>query len=395
MEEAHPLRGVRVTSLEQSVAGPLCSRILADLGATVVKVERPGSGDFARHWDTSASGISSYFAWLNRNKQSISLNLKDERGKAVMRRLIDKSDVLIQNLGPGAVDRLGLDPTTATRRKPDLIYCSITGYGRTGPFSESKAYDLLIQGESGLVTLNGYEDRPAKFGVSICDISSGTNAAVGILAALYRRKATGEGATLDISMLDSAMDLAGQAFTYFMHTGKRPMRAGMRHHLVVPYGPFVASDGVSVNIAVENRDEWVRFCSKVLRREDLINDELFSTNERRLRNRKALERLIEEAIETKKSEEWIELLKEADIPHGRVNELREALAHPQATYRRVVREVATEKGDVKGIVSPIRFDHLEPILNPIPPLGGDTEEILAGLGYSQEEVVTLRQAGAI
>jgi itaconate CoA-transferase len=388
------LEGVRIASLEHSVGAPLCTRLLADMGAEVIKIERPGRGDFGRHWDSAVRGLSSYFVWLNRNKRSIALDLKTVEGREILDKILRRSDVFVQNLSPGGVEKLGFGPAKICRKYPRLIFCSVSGYGQTGPYRDEKAYDLLIQGESGLISLTGYEDKPAKVGVSIADISSGLYSAVAILSALLRRGKRGKGCFIDISMFDCMIDLVAGPALNFLHSGVAPKREGMRHNLIVPYGPFLASDGRYVSFAVENEDEWKGFC-RVLDLTELAKDPRFSSNERRLNNRRVLEPLIEAVFLTKSSEEWSNLLRHADIASGRVNDLSEVLRHPQLKDRRLIQELLTEKGLVSAISNPIKLRGVILPMKSVPSLGQDTNQVLRELGFSKSRIVKLRQAHVI
>ena len=386
-----PLEGLRVTSLEHSVAAPLCTRMLADLGASVVKIERPGSGDFGRHWDSAVQGLSSYFVWLNRNKRSMTLNLKTEQGKKILHTLLSKSDVFVQNLGPGGAEKLGFGPEAIRKEYPNLIYCSISGYGRDGPYRDEKAYDLLIQGESGLISLTGYEDKPAKVGVSISDISSGLYSAIAVLSALRRRDASGNGAFIDMSMFDCMLDIVAGPALYFLYTGKSLRREGMRHNIIVPYGPFIAKDGKYVSFAVENQDEWKTFCNEVICRPDLVEDSRFISNERRLKNRRILEPIIESVFLSKSAKEWSRKFHEVEIACGRVNNLSEVVSHPQLKYRGLMQKLTTEKGAISNIGNPIRIDGARPKMTRLPSLGEDTREVLKELGIVAKVRVSINK----
>ncbi len=384
-----PLEGVRITSLEHSVGAPLCSRLLADMGADVIKIERPGRGDFGRHWDSSVNGLSSYFVWLNRNKRSITLNLKTEEGKRVLERMLKRSDVFIQNLGPGGIQKLGFGPEEVCKKYPKLIYCSVSGYGQDGPYRDEKAYDLLIQGESGLISLTGYEDKPAKVGVSIADISSGLYSSIAILSALVRRRSTGRGGFIDISMFDCMLDLVAGPALYYQYSGISPKREGMRHNIIVPYGPFLASDNKYISYAVENEEEWKIFCTQVIGRPNLVQDPRFSSNERRLKNRGILEPIIESIFQTRTSEEWSNLLHKAEIASGQVNDLEGVLKHPQLKYRKLLRNLSTEKGSISAISNPIRMQGVKLPMKQVPSLGQDTVKVMKSLGYKPSQIKRL------
>jgi itaconate CoA-transferase len=362
------------------------SRLLADLGAEVTKIERPGRGDFGRHWDSAVNGLSSYFVWLNRNKRSITLNLKTEEGKRILDKMLKNSDVFIQNLGPGGIQKLGFGPEAVCKRYPKLIYCSVSGYGQGGPYKDEKAYDLLVQGESGLISLTGYEDKPAKVGVSIADISSGLYATIAILSALMRRLNTGKGCFIDISMFDCMLDLVAGPALYYLYSGISLKREGMRHNLIVPYGPFLASDNRYISYAVENEDEWKTFCTEVIDRPDLIEDPRFSSNEKRLKNRGILEPIIESIFQTKTSEVWSSLLHKADIACGHVNDLEAVLKHPQLKYRKLLRTLITENGLISAISNPVKIAGVKLPMKQVPSLGQDTVKVLKSLGYKQSQI---------
>ena len=381
-----PLQGIRVISLEHSVGAPLCSRLLADLGAEVIKIERPGRGDFGRHWDSSVNGLSSYFVWLNRNKKSCTLNLKSAEGKEILDRMLKKSDIFIQNLSPGSTQKLGFGELSIRRKYPKMIYCSVSGYGEDGPYRDEKAYDLLIQGESGLISLTGYADKPAKVGVSIADISSGLYSTIAILSALQRRSKTGKGCFIDISMFDCMLDLVSGPTLYYLYSGIVPKREGMRHNLIVPYGPSLASDGKYVSFAVENEEEWKNFCKAVIDRRELIEDPRFSSNEKRLANRGILETMIESIFKTKTSEEWANLLHRAEIACGHVNDLEAVLKHPQLEYRKLLRNLPTENGMISAISNPLRMRGVKLPMKKVPSLGENTTEILKSLGYKPPQI---------
>jgi len=269
------LQGVRVLALEASVSGPHCSRILADMGAEVIKVEKPGTGDLIRGWDSVVKGLSSGYVWLNGNKRSFAVDMKKPAGLAAVRRLAERVDVLLENFAPGAADRLGLGAAEVCARNPRLIYCSLSGYGQDGPYRDVKAYDLLIQGEAGIIATTGYPDKPAKVGVPITDLASSMYSAIGILVALYQRERTGRGQVIDISMFESAVAWLGYFPQHYWHGGEEPVRVGMRHHYIVPYGPYLASDGEYVSLAVATPQDWEIFCRRVIERPELLEDPRF------------------------------------------------------------------------------------------------------------------------
>ena len=391
----HPLDGVKVVSIENSVSGPFCTGILSDFGAEVIKVERPGVGDPAREWDTVAKGLSSSFVALNANKKSLSLDIKKPKGHEILLKLIADADIFLHNLTPSAISRLKLDYGSLKDRYPKLIYCGITGYGKDGPYSNVKAYDLLVQGESGVINLTGYPDSPAKVALSICDLSSGMYASQAILLSLIHRGRTGEGQEVDISMLESVISW----YLYFQYhawyKGEVPPRTGMRHQIFCPYGPFLASDGRYVNIAVLSNQEWARICTKVFKRDDLLHDTKFLDNEKRVSNRNELERIVEEIISQKDHAYWLSELQKAGIACGRVNTVEEVLEHPQIAFRNIIREVESRVGLIKQFDSPIRLSKAPAIRKSIPELGQDNDQILGKLGYSQKDIQDLKSEGVI
>ena len=291
-----PLEGVTVVSCEQAVAAPLASRQLADLGARVIKIERPGGGDFARRYDRTVRGLSSHFVWLNRSKESVTLDLKDDDDRTSLLRLIDGADVFLQNYGPGAAERLGLGAEQLRRTRPELICCSVSGYGTSGPLRDAKAYDLLVQAETGLVSITGTEDAPAKSGIPAADIAAGMYAFSAVLAALYHRSVTGEGATLHVNLFDSLLEWMGYPLYYTRYGGRQPRRAGTSHAAIAPYGTYRAGDGTAVVLSVQNEGEWLRFCEVVLQRPDLATAAEFATQSDRVAHRSALDAEIDAAL---------------------------------------------------------------------------------------------------
>ncbi len=389
------LAGVRVLALEASVAAPHCSRVLGDLGADIIKLEKPGEGDLIRHWDTAVRGLSSGFVWLNYNKRSVAVDAKKPAGLEALRRLSDRVDVVLENFAPGVADRLGLGHDELRRRNPRLIYCSLSGYGQTGPYRDAKAYDLLIQGEAGLIATTGDEDRPAKVSIPIADLASSMYAAAGILAALYQREHTGRGQYIDVSMFESILAWEGYFVQHYWHRGEEPARIGLRHHYITPYGPFLAGDSVYVSVAVGTRHDWEVFCRDVIRRPDVLEDPRFGTAESRRQNRTALERLIEEIFLQHPHDEWRRRLERSRLAHGEVRGIGQALAHPQVAARHVIRDVESPVGPVHVIASPMRMSDSPERLDPIPALGQDTEAVLRDIGYTAEEIQRLRAEQAI
>ena len=391
----YPLEGVRVVALEQAVAAPFCTRHLADLGADVVKIERPDGGDFGRRYDTVVNGMSSYFVWLNRGKRSLTLDLKSEGGRGLLTRLLDRADVFIQNLGPGVADRLGLAAATLRERYPRLIVCELSGYGSTGPYRDRKAFDLLLQGESGLISTTGSPEAPAKIGISIADISAGMYAFSSILAALYDRERTGEGRTIETVMLDCLAEWMSAPASFWMYGQVKLERAGWRHNIIVPYGPYRCGDGQYVNLAVQNEGQWRRLCEVVLERADLVADPRFATNEARVQNRADLEPLIEEILDHYDRAAAEARLMEADVPFGSLNEVDDLVEHPQLAARNRWLDVDSPVGPIRALAHPLNLEGMPQRTDPVPALGQHADEVAAELGYSPEEIDGLRAAGAI
>jgi itaconate CoA-transferase len=380
-----PLRGITVLSLEHAVAAPFATRQLADLGARVIKVERPGTGDFARQYDDSVNGASSYFVWLNRSKESIALDVKTERGRQVLHELADQSDIILQNLGPGAAARLGLSAEEVRTRDPRKIVVSVTGWGSTGPWADRKAYDLLVQCETGLVSLTGTPDEVAKVGVSIADIAAGMYAFSGTLAALYRRQITGEGATIEVSLFEALAEWVGQPAHFTAGAGQQPGRFGAQHATIAPYGPFEAGDGHTVLIAIQNEPEWSRFCSEVLRRPHIAEDPRFASSTQRVAHRTEVNDAIAEVFATLPTSDLQARLTAARIAFAGVNTVSEFLEHPVLDARDRWRTVDTENGPVRALLPPIDLG-VEAQMGPVPALGEHTAAILAELGHSPLEL---------
>lgn len=390
-----PLSGITVVSLEQAVAAPFATRQLADLGARVVKVERPEVGDFARGYDRTVKGLASHFVWLNRSKESVTLDLKQDGAKEILNRLIESADVFVQNLAPGATGRLGFGAQTLRERHPSLIVCDVSGYGSSGPYRDKKAYDLLVQCEAGVVSITGTPDTPSKVGVSIADIACGMYAYSGILAALFRRERTGKGAAIEVSLFEALAEWMGFPAYFTMYGGKEPPRTGASHAAIAPYGPFECGDGEVIFLGIQNEREWERFCEAVLEQPALANDERFTSNSERVENRDDLHQEIEAILEELSSQEAIDRLDNAKIASARMRTVRDFLDHPQLEARGRWREVGSPAGPLRALLPPATMDGAEPVMAPIPTVGEHTDKILAELGYSDDAVASLRQSAAI
>lgn len=364
-----PLAGITVVALEQAVAAPFATRQLADLGARVIKVERPGTGDFARQYDHSVLGQASYFVWLNRGKESIQLDLKDPDDRAVLDAVIAGADVVVQNLIPGAVDRLGLDADTLRAAHPQLIHCSVSGYGPTGPYTFKKAYDLLVQCEAGMVSVTGSPTEYAKVGVSIADIATGMYAYSGILTALFEREKTGNGSTIQVAMLDALGEWMIQPTYYSVYGGRESRRTGARHASIAPYGPYTAGDGASVFLGVQSDREWAVLCRDLLARPELADDPRFSRNIDRVENDAAISVLIESALATMTADAAIEKLELIGIACARLRTPAEFYEHPQLAARNRWRSVDTPAGMVQALLPPVVFEGREAAMGAVPALG--------------------------
>jgi itaconate CoA-transferase len=390
-----PLEGITVVALEQVIAGPFATRQLAELGARVIKIERPDGGDPARVYDRTVKGMSSHFVWVNRSKESLALDLKRPQAQAILARLLEKADVFLHNLAPGAVDRLGLGASELRGRHPRLIWCQISGYGPAGPYAHKKAYDLLVQCEAGLLSVTGTPETPVKAGIPAADIAAGMYAFSSILAALMRRERTGEGATIDITMLESLGEWMGFPALFSAYGGTPPPRSGPYHATIVPYGPFEARDGRRVFLSVQNEREFAAFCDKVLRKPALKTDERFASGPARFRNRDAMHREIDEVFAALGAEEIVERLEQADIANARLNDMQDFWRHAQLEARGRWAKVGSPAGELDMLKPPINLSGFEPRLDPVPALGAHSRAILAELGYGDAEVNALAAAGAI
>ena len=374
------LTGTRVLAFENGLAGPLATRLLADLGADVIKVERPDGGDVTRSWDTVASGLSSGFVWVNRGKRSVALDVKDPAHRPALEGLIERSDVVLQNFTPGWAERVGLGEEAVRAMRPDVVYVDISGYGPDGPYARKNAYDLVMQGETGLIAVTGTPAEPARVGISACDVGAASYAAVATLGALTRRATTGEGARVSVSLFDTMVDWLGYFPHLWWHRREAPARTGMRHPLFCPYGPFPAGDGRRFGFAVLSAEHWGALCLEVLDRPDLLADERFASNEARVEHRDVLEPILEELFAARAAHEWLDLLEAARIPCGAVNEVPDVVEHPQLAHNGLVVEVDSPAGPIPVIGSPFLVDGSRPPSGPVPALGEHTDEVLREIG---------------
>lgn len=390
-----PLDGITVVSLEHAIAAPFCTRQLADNGARVIKVERPGVGDFARKYDERTRGMASHFVWTNRSKESLTLDLKHEDAGPILNELLAEADVLVQNLAPGAAARMGLSFEALHERFPKLIVCDISGYGEGGPYETKKAYDLLIQSESGFISVTGSPDAPAKAGCSIADIAAGSYAYSSILNALLLRHKTGLGSHLDVSMLESMVEWMSFPLYYAFEGQSPPPRAGAAHATIYPYGPFPVGDGSNVMLGLQNEREWQVFCEKVLNQPALAKDPRYDSTSKRVANRDGLRGLIVDAFAKMTIDEVIEALEKAQIANARVNEMKDVWAHPQLKARQRWTEVQTPVGALPALLPPATSSAFDARMDPIPAIGEHTLAILKSLGVSDEIIAKLEAAKAI
>ncbi|MED4584933.1 CaiB/BaiF CoA-transferase family protein [Brevibacillus choshinensis] len=390
-----PLDGITVVALEQAVAAPFATRQLAELGARVIKIERPDVGDFARHYDKTVNGLSSHFVWCNHSKESLTLNVKQPEAKEILDQLLSRADVFIQNFGPGAIDRLGFGIDVLKEKYPKLIICSISGYGENGPYREKKAYDLLVQCEAGLVSVTGSEEVPSKVGISVADIAAGMYAYSGILTALIARGKTGKGSVLEISMLEALGEWMGFPLYYTNYSGTEPKRNGASHATIYPYGPFRTRNDKTVFLAIQNEREWEMFCQHVIRQPELCEDARFATNSDRLQKSDVLQDIIDVVFQQLTAEEVIERLEQAKIANARLNTVQDFWDHPQLKARNRWRQVETPVGPVQSLLPPVTMEGVEPLMGPIPELGQHNQKILMECGYDEGTIRKWQEAGVV
>jgi itaconate CoA-transferase len=390
-----PLDGLTVLTLEHAVAAPFATRQLADLGARVIKIERPGDGDFARNYDQRVKGLASYFVWINRSKESLTLDLKHAEARGILDRLLAKADVLVQNLAPGAAARLGLSAAKLHPTLPRLVVCDISGYGSDGPYRDKKAYDLLVQAEAGLLSVTGTPEHVVRAGISVADIAAGMYAYSSILAALIQRGRTGEGSRIDVSMLEALAEWMGNPIYYAFDGQPQAPRSGASHPSVYPYGPMATGDGKTVLLGLQNEREWVTFCRDVLKRPEVATDARFDTNTKRSDRRDDLKALIEEIFRPLSAAQVIERLDAAGIGNASVNTIADVWQHPQLAARGRWAEVGSPAGPIPALKPPADSDRFDCRMDPIPALGEHTDAILAELGYGAGDIARLRGAKAI
>jgi crotonobetainyl-CoA:carnitine CoA-transferase CaiB-like acyl-CoA transferase len=386
-----PLQGITVVSIEQAVSAPFATRHLADLGARVIKIERPDGGDFARHYDLAVGGLASYFVWLNRSKESLTLDLKKPAAQGVLELLLERADVFVLNLAPGAANRLGAASADLRARHPRLITCAVSGYGSSGPYAQKKAYDMLIQAETGLLSITGTPDTPSRVGISVADIAGGMYAYSAILTALLARTTTGVGTAIDVSLFDALAEWMGAPALYTAYTDIEPTRSGAAHATIAPYELFVTRDGIEVYLAIQNAREWTRFCEFVLGQPGLADDPRFHTNAMRVAHRPALHRMIADVFASLSSSEVLERLALADIACARRNSIGEFLDHPQLLNRDRWTTVGSPVGPLRALLPPVLMTGVEPVMGPVPALGEHSESILAELGFDADTIAAWRK----
>jgi itaconate CoA-transferase len=390
-----PLEGITIISLEQAVAAPFATRQLADLGARIIKVERPGVGDFARGYDETVKGLSSHFVWLNRSKESLTLDVKQPEAKDILNRLLERADVFVQNLAPGAAERLGFGAAKLRGHHPRLIVCDVTGYGSSGPYRDKKAYDLLLQCETGLVSITGTPDTPSKVGVSIADIACGMYAYTGILTALYVRERTGEGAAFEVSLFEALGEWMGFPAYFTGYGGRQPLRTGASHAAIAPYGSFATGDDEAVFLGIQNEREWASFCATILKRPEVATDPRFDSNSKRVANGEDLRTIIEGVFQGSTADGIVEQLDAAQIANARMNTVQEFVDHPQLTARERWREVSSPVGPLRALIPPVTMQGVESFMGSIPDVGEHTDAILAELGYDEGATAALRREDTI
>ncbi len=390
-----PLDGITVVSLEHAIAAPFCTRQLADLGARVIKVERPGTGDFARAYDSRVRGLASHFVWTNRSKESLTLDLKQPGALAILKRLLGQADVLVQNLAPGAAARMGLGFDALSKAHPKLIVCDISGYGEDGPYRDKKAYDLLIQSEAGFLSVTGTPESPSKAGNSVADIAAAMYAYTGILSALLLRGKTGKGSHIDVSMLESLAEWMNYPLYYAFDGAPPPPRTAASHASIYPYGPFKAGDGGTVMLGLQNEREWKGFCEGVLKDAALATDPRFESNARRNEHRDALTVIILDVFGKLTAQQVVQRLDDAQIANARMNDMAELWAHPQLKARERWQSVGSPAGDIPALLPPGRSNAFDYRMDPVPAVGQHTEAILRELGQSDAEIAALRATSAI
>ncbi len=394
-QSVRPLDGITVISLEHAIAAPFCTRQLADMGARVIKIERPGVGDFARGYDERVRGMASHFVWTNRSKESLSLDLKNDHAMKVLDALLERADVLVQNLAPGAAARMGLSFEALHKRFPKLIVCDISGYGEGGPYETKKAYDLLVQSESGFLSVTGSADTPSKAGCSIADIAAGMYAYSGILNALLLRNKTGLGSRLDVSMLESMTEWMSFPLYYAFDGATPPARSGAAHATIYPYGPFPVGDGSTVMLGLQNEREWVIFCEKVLKQPALATDADFNATSKRVANRDRLRAIIVEAFASMTADQVMQLLEDSGIANARVNEMKDVWVHPQLKARNRWKQVGSPVGDLPALIPPATNSAFAARMDPIPALGDHTISILKELGVQDSVIEEMKASKAI
>ena len=390
-----PLDGITVVSLEHAIAAPFCTRQLADLGARVIKIERPGGGDFARTYDERVRGLSSHFVWCNRSKESLTLDVKHPEARAILEKLLPIADVLVQNLAPGSAARLGLSYESLREHYPKLIVCDISGYGSDGPYRDKKAYDLLIQSESGFLSITGSAGEPAKAGCSIADISAGMYAYSNVLAALIQRGNTGQGCRIDVSLLESMAEWMSYPLYYSFEGADPPPRTGAAHATICPYGPYSTGDGITVMLGLQNEREWEVFCALVLQRPELASEPRFSSNARRSAAREEINAIIVDVFSRFTAEKVIERLDNAQIANARMNDMHDVWSHPQLRARGRWVEIDTSAGKVPALAPPGMPAGFPPRMDAVPALGEHTDALLTELGYEAAAIARLRDQGAI